>query len=128
MIQKAVARGALLLQHAPLAQASVHQQAKPQGQVALTLKIIDSLRPTVLLHGKIVFCQIWDDLSMFVANRCQDAYDFHFHSNLCLRSLLRRLRRLLLLSLGLPAPHGRKEKNGQEYATRAEGPLANSSI
>ena len=47
VIEKALARTALLSQHAPLAEARIHEQAQRQREIGLARTISDGLRPPV---------------------------------------------------------------------------------
>src|SRR3984893_11667485 len=99
VIQKAIARTSLFLQHAPLAQTRIHQQSQPQWQIILARKVVDSLRPPVFVYGKILFRQVRTNLSMLVAHRHRHTDSSHIHRNLGRASLLRLGLRLRFLSL-----------------------------
>ena len=81
VIEKGVAGAALLVQNAPLAHARVHEQAERQGKIGFLREITDRLRMPVLFQDEIIFGQVADEASMFIAHRRQHAYHLHFDRN-----------------------------------------------
>ncbi len=79
VIEKGVARAALLVQNAPLAHARVHQKTKRQGKIGLLREISNRLRMAVLLHNEIIFVQVVDEMPVLIANRRKHAYHLHVH-------------------------------------------------
>ena len=61
-------RVALLVQQAPLAHAGVHQQTERERKIGVSREIGYGLRMTVLLQDEIIFGQVVDEMSVFVAN------------------------------------------------------------
>ena len=95
MIEERITRVLFLVEHAPLAQARVNQEAEGERQIALACKIFDGLRAGVFLERKVGLIQIRDDFPVLIANRSVDGDEFYFGGNLRLRlrwGLLLRLR------------------------------------
>ena len=81
MTDKSVAGVALLVQHASLAHAGVHQQAQSKRQIGILREIRDRLRVAVLLQHKIILGHIADQRAVLVAHRGKHGYQFHVHRN-----------------------------------------------
>ena len=82
LIKKAVAGAALLIEDASLAQAGVDEQAQGQWKIGLATEVMNRLRAAILSQGEILFAQVVDDFSGFVADRGQDIDHIHLDGNL----------------------------------------------
>ena len=71
VFQKGVAGDTLLLQHAPLAHAGVHQQAEREREIGFFGEVADRLRTAVFFQLEVVLGQVVYDLAVFVAHRGQ---------------------------------------------------------
>ena len=72
LVEKLLARAALLGEHGALAAAHIDQQAERQRLVGLRREVANGLRPAVFFEREIVFGKSPDQLSLFIANGDQD--------------------------------------------------------
>src|SRR6202042_2827753 len=121
VFEKAVAGGALLAQHAPLAQARIHQEAERQRQIGLPRKVGDGLRVPILLEGKVLFGKIGDDVPVLIAHRRKDVDYVHAGREGRVRRLL-LVRRVLRGNL-LRHQQLRRRKGRQQGEQAASGNL-----
>ena len=74
LFQETKTGAALVIEHAPLAAAGIHQQAQGQGQIALLRKVADLLRAAVFVQQEVVLGKVADDLALLIADRGQQVH------------------------------------------------------
>lgn len=67
---------AFLIEHTPLAKASVDEEPKRQGKIGFAAEIVDRLRTAIFGEAEIILGEIVDDFSMLVSDRREDIDDF----------------------------------------------------
>ena len=68
MVEEGAASGAFLIEDAALAKASVDEESEGEGEIGLFGEIGEGLGLAILLETEIVFCEIADDVAVFVAD------------------------------------------------------------
>src|ERR1700691_319298 len=93
VIEKSVARGALLVQHTPLAHARVHQQPQRERKIGVLREIGNRLRMAVLFQYELIFAQFVNQMSVFIPNRRDHTHHLDVHRDRrCLLLLVPRRR------------------------------------
>jgi len=68
VVKEGAAGGTLLIENATLTEAGVDQEAEGEREVGLFGEIGEGLGLAILLETEIVFCEIADDVAVFVAD------------------------------------------------------------
>ena len=108
LVEEFDAGAPFVAQHPALAAAGVHQQAHVKRKAALPFEEFDGLAPALFVQLKVVFGQVFHDLSRFVPYRGEQV------DELDVRGVFRRLLGRRALLCGEQARGGEQGKGGEQ--------------
>ena len=112
LIEKALAGGALIVQHVALAGAGI-QQPERQRQIGLPCEVANHLRVALFVQHELLLVQVLDDLALLVAHGGENVHHFYF-ARICRRRLYGRARRGWRLLPAQPVSSRKQRESGEQ--------------